>query len=75
MLAKNEDESVRQDVASNPNTPAAVLELLAKDEARRVRGDVAGNPSTPVALPEELPLCEVGVGRRWGAAESEVLAW
>lgn len=39
---------VRQELASNPETPAHVLAGLATDEHKKVRAAVAENPSTPI---------------------------
>lgn len=54
-LGKDEYDSVREGVASNPSTPPATLVELSKDEAWEVREGVASNPSTPTATTiEEL---------------------
>ena len=50
LLAKNKDEWVRKNVASNPNAPVELLTLLSKDKNEWVRKDVASNPNTPEPL-------------------------
>ena len=44
-----EDWKVRYAIASNPNTPAAVLDKLATDEVDLIRRNVASNPNTSEA--------------------------
>ncbi len=46
----------KEELASNPNTPAEVLAELAKDENFVVRIKVAHNPNTPAdTLKDKLP--------------------
>ena len=54
LLAKDEDSSVRCEVAENPKSPTSVLELLAKDEDEDVRWRVAENTNTPTSVLELL---------------------
>ena len=53
-LAKDNEESVRRNVAANPSTPASVLAELAKDKEQEVRSNAAANPSTPANMLELL---------------------
>jgi hypothetical protein len=46
-LSKDENWSVRCNVASNPKTPIEILTNLSKDENWSVRCNVARNPKTP----------------------------
>ena len=54
LLAKDKEDSVRGDVAGNPNTPGAILQLLSKDKDEGVRVSVAGNLNTPIPFLELL---------------------
>jgi hypothetical protein len=53
ILAKDENESVRQRVAINPSASPETLEILAGDESEYIRQRVAENPS---ASPETLEI-------------------
>jgi len=48
------DLALRIIVASNPATPAHLLETLARDQDAQVRQTVAGNPNTPWQTLEHL---------------------
>lgn len=62
LLDEAEFERVRMQIASNPNTPPAVLEYLAKSATPRVLERIAENSRTPIELLEKLarsPLSNV----------------
>jgi predicted DNA-binding WGR domain protein len=50
ILAKDEVQQVRRDVAKNPAAPIEVLTALAKDKETLVRWAVAENPASPVEV-------------------------
>lgn len=53
-MSNGEYRYVRHDVASNPNTPVAILEKLSEDKWWGVRCAVASNPNMPVDILERL---------------------
>ena len=53
-FSKHSDYSIRTSVASNPHTPAEVLEVLSKDPDWGVRLCVTTNPNTPDETLETL---------------------
>ncbi|MEW6491455.1 MAG: hypothetical protein AB1589_02730 [Cyanobacteriota bacterium] len=53
-LASHKDKSIREFVASNPNTPVQLLKQLAQDKDIDVRRCVARNPNTPLKLLQQL---------------------
>lgn len=62
LLNEEEFERTRMQIASNPNTPPAVLEYLAKSATPKVLERIAENPRAPVCLLEKLsrsPLANV----------------
>lgn len=50
ILAKNDNNGIRDHVARNPNTPTSVLTLLSKDSDRSVCIGVANNIHTPTEV-------------------------
>lgn len=54
QLARHQDQSIREFVASNPNTPVPLLKQLAQDKDIDVRRCVARNPNTPLKLLKQL---------------------
>ena len=54
LVSRDINDKVRRVVASNSNTPPAVLEKLATDENMWVRQRVAKNSNTPVKLLQKL---------------------
>jgi hypothetical protein len=47
LLARDSAGEVREAIADNKKTPAAILDILARDPAPAVRMAVAANPNTP----------------------------
>ena len=81
LLAKDEDEYVRSNVANNLNTPIPILEILAKDSNEDVRSSVAQNPKTPTPVLELLAKdedssvqCEVAENPKTPTPVLELLA-
>lgn len=54
VLDDLEFEQIRMQIASNPNTPPAVLAYLAKNATPTVLERIAENPRTPIELLSEL---------------------
>jgi hypothetical protein len=54
FLDEQEFEQIRIQIASNPNTPTAVLEYLARNASARVLERIAENPHVPMDLLENL---------------------
>ena len=54
LLAKDQEEKVREKVASNRNTPTDVLNELANDYSHIVKSKLASNPNTPPEVLESL---------------------
>lgn len=50
LLASDDDETIREDVAANENTSAETLTALSTDDDEGVRNFVARNPNTPPEL-------------------------
>jgi len=70
LLAEDDSGDVREAVADNARTPAAVLVSLAGDALSSVRMAVAENTKTPASSLERLALDQVNYVR-WGVAHNE----
>jgi hypothetical protein len=54
ILANDESEAVRAQVAANPDTPIYILSQLGRDSSAEVGRALTGNPNTPEAVLEFL---------------------
>lgn len=54
ILAADEAQEVRKEIASNPRTPVNILTKLAKDSSLEVKKRIAKNPNTPIDALEYL---------------------
>ena len=70
ILAKDDDEYVRQGVADNISTPVDTLRTLAKDDSKGVCSFVAGNQNTPTDVLRTLAKNDSKYVRR-GVAGNE----